>query len=110
MHPCFNNSGSSFLAEVNVDGTRSSAVKVWSYMTPIVEYGTGMANLKPHVYFHRSFQDVMRLGFEAGLVVTGFEERSFSGEVEERSDLLKWGPAYSEIPPVVVIRMERAAG
>ena len=110
MHPCFNNPSIRFVGERDGDGGGERyAVQVSRYMTPHSEQGQSMRGLKPHFYFHRSFTDVLGAGFRNGMFLTGFEERAFPSGDEARSNPLGWGPTFSEIPAVVVIRMEAAA-
>jgi len=107
MHPAFNNPSSVHVAEEWDDGeikTRYS-VKVHRYMTPYQAEGIALRNQpKPQLYFHRPFEYYMKIGFQNGFVVDGFEERAFPPDHPKHRPL-SWGGNYSEIPPVVVMRM-----
>lgn len=107
MHPAFNNPSSMHMAEEWDDGkieTRYS-VKVHRYMTPYHTEGIALRNQpKAQLYFHRPLEYYLKLGFQNGFVLDGYEERAFPPE-HPQSHPLSWGGKYSEIPPVVVMRM-----
>ena len=46
--------------------------------------------------------------FEAGFVIDALEERAFPPDHPPGSHPLTWGPALSEIPPVLIARARRA--
>ena len=106
-HPAFNNSSSVHLAEEWDDGrikTRYS-VKVSRYMTSYHAEGVALRDQpKPQLYFERPIQYYMNLGFQNGFIVDGFEERAFPPDYPQ-SNPLSWGGNFSEIPPVLVMRM-----
>jgi len=106
-HPCFNNSSSTHLAEEWDDGKINTryAVKISRYMTPYQAEGIALRDQpKPQLYFERPIQYYMNLGFQNGFVVDGFEERAFPPE-HPQTNPLAWGGKFSEIPPVLVMRM-----
>ncbi len=106
-HPCFNNSSSTHLVEEWDDGTINTryAVKVSQYMTPYHAEGLALRGQpKPQPYFERPIQYYMNLGFKNGFIVDGFEERAFPPE-HPQTNPLSWGGKFSEIPPVLVMRM-----
>ena len=106
-HPAFNNSSSTHLAEEWDDGQINTryAVKVSRYMTPYHAEGVALRDQpKPQLYFERPIQYYMHLGFQNGFVVDGFEERAFPPDYPQ-SKSLSWGGNFSEIPPVLVMRM-----
>ena len=106
-HPAFNNASSTHLAEEWDDGKINTryAVKVSRYMTPNHAQGIAIRNQpQPQMYFERPLQYYMNIGFQNGFVVDGFEERAFPPE-HPQSSPLSWGGNFSEIPPVVVIKM-----
>ena len=106
-HPCFNNSSSNHLVEEWDDGTINTryAVKISRYMTAYQSEGLALRKqVKPQLYFNRPMQYYMNLGFQNGFVVDGFEERAFPPEYQQTSPL-GWGGKFSEIPPVLIIRM-----
>ena len=106
-HPAFNNSSSIHLAEEWDDGKINTryAVKVSRYMTPYNAEGVALRNQpKPQLYFERPIQYYMNVGFQNGFIVDGFEERAFPPD-HPQSNPLSWGGNFSEIPPVLVMRM-----
>jgi len=106
-HPAFNNSSSTHLAEEWDDGRINTryAVKISRYMTPYHSEGLALRGQpKPQLYFERPIQYYMKLGFQNGFVADGFEERAFPPE-HPQSNPLSWGGKFSEIPPVLVMRM-----
>lgn len=70
--------------------------------TPLASY----LDLKPDatILDIRPLQYYMNLGFENGFVVDGFEEHAFPPEHPQTTPL-SWGGKFSEIPPVIVIKM-----
>lgn len=109
MHPCFNNPFTAQMAEM-VDGREgvktTYAVKVFGYMTEAMAYGTAMnGQPRPHIYFHRSLETLLSVGLRAGFVIDGLEERAFPPDHPAGKNPLSWGGAFSEIPPVMVVRM-----
>lgn len=113
VHPSFNSSRFVKVAEEQDLGDEIVTVysiKVYSYMTSEINAGNAMRGQpKPHPYFHRPLQEILGAGFEAGFVLDGLEERAFPPDFPPFSDPLSWGPNFSEIPPVMVARMRRAA-
>jgi len=107
-HPCFNNSSSAHIIEEWDDGNINTryAVKISRYIT--IYQGKGLAlrgQIKPQLYFERPLQYYMNIGFQNGFIVDGFEERAFPPDHPQTSPL-GWGGNFSEIPPVLVIRMK----
>jgi SAM-dependent methyltransferase len=78
MHPAFNSTCSTFLAQEQVhDGKYSYAFGVWvtDYITPVAALGTGIAGQpEPHWYFHRPISALFNECFQAGFVLDGLEE------------------------------------
>jgi len=106
-HPCFNNSSSTHLAEEWDDGEIHTryAVKVSRYMSNYQSEGMALRRQpKPQLYFERPIQYYMNIGFQNGFVVDGFEERAFPPD-HPQTNPLTWGGKFSEIPPVLVMRM-----
>ena len=106
-HPCFNNSSCTHLVEEWDDGTINTryAVKVSRYMTNYQSEGLALREQpKPQLYFERPLQYYINLGFQNGFAVDGFEERAFPPE-HPQDHPLAWGGKFSEIPPVLVMRM-----
>jgi SAM-dependent methyltransferase len=107
-HPAFNNSSATRLVEEWDDGKINTryAVKISRYMTPYHAEGIAIRNQpKPQLYFERPIQYYMNLGFQNGFVVDGFEERAFPPDYAQTNPL-GWGGNFSEIPPVLVMRMK----
>ena len=107
-HPAFNNSSSIHLAEQWDDGQINTryAVKISRYMTPYHAEGLALRDQpSPQLYFERPIQYYMNIGFQNGFVVDGFEERAFPAD-HTQSNPLSWGGNFSEIPPVLVMRMK----
>ena len=110
MHPCFNNPFSAHVAEMeDRDGemVTTYSMKVWGYMTPAHRSGLALREQpKPHVYFHRPQQVLFAAGFANGFVINGLEERAFPpADAARPGRQLGWNGNYSEIPPVLVVRM-----
>lgn len=109
-HPAFNNSSCVHTAESFDDaGTIKTtySVKISRYMTPYHAYGLALAEQpKPQVYFERPLEYYLKLGFQNGFVLDGFEERAFPPE-QTSSSALAWGGQFSEIPPVLVARVRK---
>jgi SAM-dependent methyltransferase len=107
-HPAFNNSSTVHMAEEFDDQgvfKMTYSVKVSRYMTPYHARGLALLNQpQPQVYFERPLQYYLKLGFENGFVLDGFEERAFPPD-QPVSSPLAWGGQFSEIPPVLVARM-----
>ncbi len=107
LHPAFNNPATVKLSEEWDDGQlhRHYAVKISRYITPFVSPGQALAHQpEPQLYFHRPLQDYLQAGFRHGFVVDGFAEPTFPPG-EQSGNSLSWGPNFSEIPPLIVIRM-----
>ena len=111
LHPGFNNPSTVQLAELeDCEGTFTTtyAVKVSRYLTSFTRLGAAMHGQPvAHPYFHRSLGTLLGAGFDAGLVLDGFEERAFPPGHPEGTMPLSWSGRFSEIPPVLVARMRR---
>jgi 2-polyprenyl-3-methyl-5-hydroxy-6-metoxy-1,4-benzoquinol methylase len=112
IHPCFNSAKVTHVAELeDRDGeiVTSYAIKVSSYMTPLVSHGAAIPGQpRPQLYFHRPLQVLLEAGFKAGFVLDGLEERAFPADHPTTRDPLSWGGNFSEIPPVLVARLRPA--
>lgn len=109
LHPCFNTTATTILAEqedhAGVFRTLHS-VRVRRYLGLVPEKGIGIPGQPSlHYYFHRPLSVLFSACFPVGFVLTGLEEPAFP----ERADAkpLSWD-SLSEIPPVLIARMERA--
>lgn len=108
-HPCFNGASARRIAyEENVDGRLQAvyAVQVSRYLEEEVGLGTGMAGeALPHYYFERPINALLRVGFETGFVVDGFEEPKYIAQSESKS-ALGWSN-YRQLPPSLIVRMRK---
>jgi 2-polyprenyl-3-methyl-5-hydroxy-6-metoxy-1,4-benzoquinol methylase len=110
MHPAFNNPSAALLAEEWDDGELHTryAVKTSRYMTQFESKGLALRNQpKPQLYFHRPIQDYLNVAFQNGFVLDGFEERAFPPD-HPQTTVLGWGGKFSEIPPVLIVRVRLA--
>jgi 2-polyprenyl-3-methyl-5-hydroxy-6-metoxy-1,4-benzoquinol methylase len=109
IHPCFNNPHMKWVAEQeDVEGQiiTSYAVKIHGYKTPTITRGAALAGQpQPQLYFHRSLQDLLEIGFKTEFVLDALEERAFPPDHPASKDPLSWGGNFSEIPPVLIARM-----
>ena len=109
-HPAFNNASCVRLAEEKVVQSVNKlvySVKVSRYMTPYVLHGDAIRNQpQPQLYFERPLTYYFNLAFSCGFIIDGFEERSFPPEHPQDS-FLGWGGAFSEIPPVLAVRLRQ---
>ena len=109
MHPCFNNMHTIHMAEREDRGgelVTTYSMKVTAYLSPSVKMGLALpGQQRPHPYFHRPLQMLLGAGFAAGFAMDGLEERAFPPVHPKGRTPLSWGPEFSEIPPVMVVRM-----
>jgi 2-polyprenyl-3-methyl-5-hydroxy-6-metoxy-1,4-benzoquinol methylase len=109
LHPCFNNPHMALVAEMEdreSDVVTVYSVKIYDYITPTVTHAVAMRGQpKPQLIFHRSLEVLLGVGFDAGLVLDGLEERAFPPDHPATRNYLSWGANFSEIPPVLVARM-----
>jgi 2-polyprenyl-3-methyl-5-hydroxy-6-metoxy-1,4-benzoquinol methylase len=108
MHPCFNGSGTTFLAEwEDRDGTpvTTLSVKVSRYLAQPPARGLAVNGQPvPHYYFHRPLHVLLGAAFAAGFVLDGLEEPAFAAAPPDSHRLLSWDH-YPEIPPVLACRL-----
>jgi 2-polyprenyl-3-methyl-5-hydroxy-6-metoxy-1,4-benzoquinol methylase len=114
MHPCFNNPWIEQVGEqVDEDGeiVIHYAIKVRRYLSGGMRRGLALRE-QPAAqwYFHRPLQELFGAAFAAGFALDGLEERSFPPDRAVGSNILSWGPNFSEIPPVLVARVRRMGG
>jgi ubiquinone/menaquinone biosynthesis C-methylase UbiE len=107
-HPAFNNASAVHVGEEMDDGGTIKtvySVKISRYMTPYAARGVALRNQpKPQVYFERPLQYYLNTGFQNGFVLDGFAECAFPPDTPHNFPL-SWGGNFSEIPPVMVLRM-----
>jgi 2-polyprenyl-3-methyl-5-hydroxy-6-metoxy-1,4-benzoquinol methylase len=110
MHPCFNGEAiSKFVEEEDRAGTivKTRGVRVWKYKGMGVSKGIGIATQPvPQYYFMRTISTLLGSAFEAGLVVDALEEPAFPPDPKQDASVV-WG-AFSEIPPVLIVRVRPA--
>ena len=111
MHPCFNQVHSALYCErTEVDGeeVNNYGVRVSGYMTATMQKGRALVGQPvPQPYFHRPLHSLLGIGLRAGFVLTGIEERAFPATHPPGRREVSWGPDFSEIPPVIIFRMQR---
>lgn len=109
-HPCFNGASARRIAyEENHAGKLETihAVQVSRYLDDEVGLGMGMkGETLPHYYFDRPINSLLRDGFEAGLVVDGFEEPMYEAPNPSSDHLLGWSH-YRNLPPSLIVRMRK---
>ena len=109
MHPCFNNPHTKMVAEMDDRSGRvitEYSVRVCKYITPSIDYAVALREQpKPQLLFHRPLQVLFESGFKAGFVIDGLEEHAFPADYPPGKFELSWGANFSEIPPVLVVRM-----
>lgn len=110
LHPCFNTTGCTMLAEQVDEGGQlriHHSVRVSRYLSLGPQKGLGIPGQpQPHYYFDRPLSVLFSACFRAGLVMDGLEEPAF-GAVET-ARLLRW-ESLADVPPVLVVRMRRLA-
>jgi SAM-dependent methyltransferase len=107
-HPAFNNASCVHVAEEADDEGEIKtvySVKISRYMTSHQMHGLAIRGQpKAQLYFERPLQYYFNLGFQSGFVLDGFEEQAFAPDTPQKNPL-SWGGNFSEIPPVMVVRM-----
>ena len=106
LHPCFNLNAAARVTERAAEGKRvveRHFLKLpASYITPATAMGIAVAG-QPELqhYFDRPLSLLLGACFEAGFVVDGLEEPVFSPDDEHG--------VWSELPPVLVVRLRLAS-
>jgi 2-polyprenyl-3-methyl-5-hydroxy-6-metoxy-1,4-benzoquinol methylase len=112
LHPSFNNASLVQMGELeDRAGTlvTTYSVKISCYLTSYTQDGLAMdGQPAPHPYFHRPLSALLAPAFHAGLVLDVLEERAFPADYARGSTPLSWSGRFSEIPPVLVVRMRCA--
>ena len=84
-------------------------VQVHAYLDLPAGPGVGIIGQpEPHYYFRRSLHDLLGACFSAGFVTDGMEEPAFPADAKSDGKL-HW-QNYSQIPPVLVVRMANPSG
>ncbi|UCE06278.1 MAG: class I SAM-dependent methyltransferase [bacterium] len=108
-HPCFNTSQKAHIAEMEErDGEIYTvyAIKVYNYIDSRIEHAIAFRDQSnPQFLFHRPLQELFGTGFNAGFVLDGLEEPTFSPDLPVGKNQLSWNSNYCKIPPVLVARM-----
>jgi len=111
-HPCYNSNSVSFILEEedrSGDIVETASIKVTDYLNIPPGKGAGMpGEPAPHWYFHRPLSVLLPMAFNAGLVMDGIEEPSFPPDTPSPR-ALSWF-RFSNIPPVMAVRMRVARG
>lgn len=110
-HPCFNNASTVHTGELEDregDIVTTYSVKISRYLTPFTKLGAAMHDQpEPHPYFHRPLQTLFADSFAAGFVVDALEEPGFPPANRDGTTTLSWNGNFSEIPPVLVVRLRK---
>ena len=109
IHPCFNSPRMALVGETEDRAgeiVTEYSVKVYSYIRPAVTHGAAIRGQpRAQLIFHRPLEVLLGVGFAAGFVVDGLEEPAFPADHPAGRHPLSWGGNFSEIPPVLVVRM-----
>ncbi len=112
VHPCFQAPQSRKIVEQfeNEQGeveTRSQ-LQIGSYLTPTTHQGVGVIGQPAAQFcFHRSLSSLLGVAFAAGFVLDGLLEPSYPPDITS-THLFSWAN-FSEIPPVLVLRLRLAS-
>lgn len=111
VHPCFQTPQSRKIVEQFEDEqgevkTRST-LQIGSYLTPAAYQGVGVIGQPVTQYcFHRSLTSILGVAFAAGFVLDGLLEPSYAADASSANPF-SW-TNFSEIPPVLVLRLRLA--
>jgi SAM-dependent methyltransferase len=109
LHPCFNSSKVTRVAEQNDNEGELVTVyslKVFGYKTASISKGVALRDQPvPQPYFNRSLEEILNIGFDQGFILDRFEEPTFPPDHPPGRDPLSFGANFSDIPPVLVARM-----
>ena len=87
-------------------GENYSVMEVDMNFTQDTDYSVALRDQpEPQLIFHRPLQMLFNAGFEAGFVIDKMEERAFPADHPAGKNPLSWGANFSQIPPVLVVRM-----
>lgn len=110
-HPCFNQARAIHVAEAEDTGhdfVTTYAIKIRGYMTPRTSQGIALVGQpRPQLYFDRPLHLLLAPAFAAGFVVDALEERVYKPDDPPGSNPLSWNGHFSEIPPVLMVRLRR---
>lgn len=112
LHPCFNNPSTVQTGELEDREGRletTYSVKISRYLSSYTRLGLAMHDQPtPHPYFHRPLSALLAPALDAGLVLDALEERAFPAEYGGGTTALSWNGRFSEIPPILVVRLVRS--
>jgi 2-polyprenyl-3-methyl-5-hydroxy-6-metoxy-1,4-benzoquinol methylase len=101
-HPCFNSPH----ASLEVGAGERGEVRIRSYQTSSRTPGVAIRGQPAEtLHFHRSFSELLRPAFQAGLVLDALEEPSFPADHSNGATPGSWGGRYTEFPSVLVGRL-----
>ena len=101
------------MVEEDIDGdlVTKHTVKVAQYLDQQAQKGVGIVGQpSAHYYFHRPLSELLGICFRAGLVMDGVDEPAFNHPHDGSSPgrlVISW-ISYTQIPPVLVVRMRVA--
>ncbi|XSG75548.1 class I SAM-dependent methyltransferase [Herpetosiphon llansteffanensis] len=110
VHPCFQAPHSRKIVEQfeneQCDVETRSQIQIGSYLTPASHQGVGVIG-QPMAqwFFHRSLASLLGVAFAAGFVLDGLLEPSYPADTPSTHPF-SWAN-FSEIPPVLVLRLRR---
>ena len=110
LHPVFNSDGTrnTLEREFTADGVEERfAVWVPDYLRTRPYLGIGISGQpRPHRYFHRPINELLRVFLDRGFTLTAFEEPRFPPEAYSEAKSPLSGVFWREFPLVLVIRFE----
>ena len=110
LHPVFNSDGTrnTLEREFTADGVEERfAVWVPDYLRTRPYLGIGISGQpRPHRYFHRPINELLRVFLDRGFTLTAFEEPRFPPEAYSGAKSPLSGVFWREFPLVLVIRLE----
>lgn len=106
-HPSFNSPHAHLEAEDARDRTRPS-VRVTAYRSSSRTRDIAIRGQPTRtLFFHRPLSELLRPGFEAGLVLDALEEAAFPPDHARGESPASWGGRFSEFPAVLVGRFSK---
>ncbi|TYQ18405.1 UNVERIFIED_CONTAM: methyltransferase family protein [Acetivibrio alkalicellulosi] len=103
IHPCFQSPRMRQIVETEDMGDGicvRKGIQIFEYITPCVYEGIGISGQPvSQFYYHRPLNKLLKMCFDIGFVLNGFEEPVF--ELDETCSNFDW----NEIPPVIIIRL-----
>ena len=109
MHPCFNANSILALEQEDREGEilETYSVKISQYLLQSPALGIGVRGQPTAQYYiHRPLHELLAPFFSAGFAMDVLEEPAFTEESEPSKRTLGWGPNFSQIPPVLAVRLK----